>query len=188
MLRPYFLIKRFPVFRYLIFMNRTDFEAILQENQERIYRLALRITGDKEEAKDITQETFLAAYEHQGRFRQESNFSTYIYRIALNFAFRALKRKRPLQTLEKPETIRSNDENPAQIFQREEKEAEVRRLLDSLPAGQKAAVHLRLYENLSFKEVARVLGCRPATARTHYFFGLQNLRKEMKARHELPKV
>jgi len=169
-------------------MNQTDFEAIFQKNQERIYRLALRIVGNKEEAKDITQETFLAAYEHQGHFRREANFSTYIYRIALNFAFRSLKRKRPLQTLEKPETIRSNAENPAQILQREEKETEVRQLLDSLPARQKAAVYLRLYEDLSFNDVARVLGCRPATARTHYFFGLQNLRKEMKARHELSKV
>jgi len=169
-------------------MNQTDFEVILRENQERIYRLALRITGNTEEAKDITQETFLAAYEHQNRFRRESNFSTYLYRIALNFAFRTLKRKYRLQTLEKPETIRSKNENPAQIFQREEKEAEIRHLLDSLPARQKAAVHLRLYENLSFIEVGRVLGCRPATARTHYFFGLQNLRKEMKIRYELPKV
>ncbi|MFA5393058.1 MAG: sigma-70 family RNA polymerase sigma factor [Candidatus Ratteibacteria bacterium] len=166
-------------------MNEADFEIIVRENQERIYRLALRIVGNKEEAKDITQETFLAAYEHQGRFRREANFSTYIYRIALNFAFRALKRKRPVQTLEKPETIRSKDENPAQIFQREEKEADIQRLLDFLPPRQKAVVHLRLYENLSFIEVARVLGCRPATARTHYFFGLQNLRKEMKASHEL---
>jgi RNA polymerase sigma-70 factor (ECF subfamily) len=168
-----------------MFMNEADFEIIVRENQERIYRLALRIVGNKEEAKDITQETFLAAYEHQGRFRREANFSTYIYRIALNFAFRALKRKRPVQTLEKPETIRSKDENPAQIFQREEKEADIQRLLDFLPPRQKAVVHLRLYENLSFIEVARVLGCRPATARTHYFFGLQNLRKEMKASHEL---
>ena len=169
-------------------MNQIDFEIVLQENQERIYRLALRIVGNVEEAKDITQETFLAAYEHQGRFRREANFSTYIYRIALNFSFRTLKRKRPLQTLEKPETVKSNNENPAQIFQREEKEAEVRQLLDFLPARQKAAVHLRLYEDLSFNEVARVLGCRPATARTHYFFGLQNLRKEIKERHELPKT
>ena len=169
-------------------MNQKEFEVLFQENQERIYRLALRITGNREEAKDITQETFLAAYEHQGRFRGESNFSTYIYRIALNFAFRALKKKRALQTLEKPETIRSNDENPAQVFQRTEKEAEIRRLLDSLPPRQKAAVHLRLYESLSFDEVARVLGCRPATARTHYFFALRNLRKEMSVRHELPKV
>ncbi len=169
-------------------MNHTDFEVILEENKERIYRLALRITGDKEEAKDITQEAFLAAYEHQNRFRREASFSTYIYRIALNLAFRTLKQRRPLQTLEHPETIRSKDENPAQIFQREEKEAEIRRLLDSLPARQKSAVHLRLYENMPFNEIARVLGCRPATARTHYFFGLQNLRKEIKERHGLPKV
>ena len=167
-------------------MNEREFGILLEENQNRIYRLALRILENQEEARDVTQETLLAAFEHRARFRGEAKFSTYLYRITLNFALATLKKKRRHLALEKVERLISGSENPAQEFHKEERMEKVREVLSSLPERQKAVIHLRIYEDMSFSEIAAALGCRPATARTHYFFGLQNLRKELKRHHGLP--
>jgi len=169
-------------------MNEKEFEFFLEKNQSRIYRLALRIVENQEEARDVTQETFLKAYQHRNRFRGEAKFSTYLYRIALNSAFTALKKRYHHLPWEKMENLISTKKSPAGQLQEEERAEMVRKTLASLPEKQKAVIHLRIYEGMSFFEIATVLGCRPATARAHYFFGLQKIRKEMKKNYELPQV
>lgn len=159
-------------------MNDSEFERQLLENRENIYRLALRITGNREEALDVVQETMLAAYRCRGRFRGESKFSTYLYRIGVNFSFAALKKRQVRHVpLENAGPIEERGPNPAQAYSRGELAERLRKMVERLPPRQKAAIHLRLYEGLSFNEVASVLGCRPATARTLYFFGIKGLKK-----------
>ena len=173
--------KRFCPVVYLNMMNESEFERVLVENQDRIYRLALRITGNREEALDVTQETMFSAFSSRHRFRGDAKVATYLYRIGLNHAFAVLKKRRYVSLpLERVERIKSKDDNPAQVLHHQEKAEEMAKLLEVLPPQQKAAVHLRIYENLSFAEVGQALGCRTATARAHYFFGLQNLRKQVK--------
>ena len=159
-------------------MAETDFEARLVENWDRIYRLALRVTGNRHEASDVVQETMASAFASRHRFRGEARISTYLYRIGLNQAWALLRKKKSAAgVLDKPDLVPDRRDNPAQAFQKGEKQAELAGAVDRLPDRQKVAVHLRIYEQLSFDEIGRVLGCRTATARTNYFFGLQNLRK-----------
>lgn len=160
-------------------MNDEEFEALLLENREKVYRLALRLTGNREEALDVVQETMFAAYRNRSRFRGEARFSTYLYRIGVNFSFAALKKHKGRHNvpIEDVRGLASPEPSPAREFRRAELAGRLKQLVDRLPPRQKAALHLRLYEDLSFNEVAAALGCRPATARTLYFFGLQGLRR-----------
>ncbi|HNQ35597.1 MAG TPA: sigma-70 family RNA polymerase sigma factor, partial [bacterium] len=127
--------------------SEEEYERLLVENQERIYRLALRIIGNREEALDVTQETLAAAYQQREKFRGEAKISTYLYRIGLNYAFASLKKRKrlhlPIDSIgERP----GNLDSPAQALAKKERARRMELLLDGLPARQKAAVHLRIYD------------------------------------------
>ena len=78
-------------------------EELVLRFQERVYRLALRLTGDPSDAADVVQETFLAVCRHRGEFRGAARFSTWLYRIATNAALmhRRSRARRPLESLER---------------------------------------------------------------------------------------
>jgi RNA polymerase sigma-70 factor (ECF subfamily) len=77
-----------------------DFEGLVGEYADRVYAIALRITGSPEEAQDATQEVFLSAFRHRERFRNEANIGTWLYRIAVNAALQIVRKRRPLEPLE----------------------------------------------------------------------------------------
>ncbi len=161
-------------------MDEREFAQALTEHREKVYRLAMRMTGNHQEALDITQETLLSAFQHRRRFRGEARLTTWLYRIGLNHAYACLKRrKQVLIPLDKAQELVDQGRNPAQSFQHKTKAESVRRMVAFLPPRQKAAVHLRIWEGLSFGEVAGVLACRESTARTLYFFGLRKLRERL---------
>ena len=162
-------------------MDDVRLEGLLRENRGKIFRLALRLTGNRQDALDVTQETMMAAYRYRGRFRGEAKFSTYLYRIGVNFSFSLLKKRknRAHVPLEMARELASGVPDPAQALKQGESAERMRRMLEELPPRRRAAIHLRLYDDLSFNEIAAALGCRPATARTLFFFGVRNLRKRL---------
>ncbi|MBU1487456.1 RNA polymerase sigma factor [bacterium] len=76
------------------------FELLFEQHKEKIFRLVYRMTGDDEESRDLTQEVFLSAYKSCKKFRQEANFYSYLYRIAVNTTLNHLKRKKKTFSLD----------------------------------------------------------------------------------------
>jgi len=164
--------------RYLLERAKQgDYDAFMQliePHEQRLYNLALRITGNREDAEDVLQDTLLSALEHLRDFRGESAFGTWLYRIAMHNAFRVLRRRRGSETVSLEELIAERDEengetlphpefiaewrDPAEIAEQNE----LRRILDEaiqqLPESYRAVFLLRDVEGLSTKEVAEVLG------------------------------
>lgn len=144
------------------------FDELVTRYQNKIYRLARRMTETEEDAEDVLQEAFVKAYKSLAGFKGKSRFSTWLYRITVNLALMKL-RKRKLETVPLDQPIQTGDG----VLQRDIEDggldplekliaAESKQILDAaiadLPAGHRAVFVLRDIEKLSTEEAARVLG------------------------------
>lgn len=160
--------------------DEAAFEALVDRYQHRVYRLAFRLTGGEADAKDVLQETFLSAYRALPRFRGESRFSSWLYRIATNAALmnRRARSRRPADSLEallpRFDAAGRHCGEPADIAAASRvEEALDRRILakkaqaglDRLPEIYRDAFVLRDLQELTTAEVAEVLRIDPAAVR-----------------------
>ena len=169
--------------------TKEELTKIFEESKEKLYSLAYRLVGNKEDALDIVQETFLRSLSSLKRFREGSSLYTWLYRITYNLSLdwlRQMKKKRKVGLRKNVSGIEKD--NPAKFFHRKETSEMLKIALDQLSAKQKAVVSLRTYEELPYKQISQILRCRVGTAKAHYFFGLKNLRKILKGRDELSEV
>lgn len=156
------------------------FEELVSRYQARVFRLACRLTADDGEAKDVLQETFLAAYRGLPGFRGLSRFSTWLYRIATNAALmvRRTRARRPTESLEaflpRFDSDGVHAAEPAdllaasradELLDRKRLAEKARAGLDQLPEIYRAAFVLRDLEEMSTGEVAEVLGIDAAAVR-----------------------
>jgi len=156
--------------------DREAFDGLVERYQRDVYRLCYRYVGHHEDANDLAQEVFLRAWRSIGRFRGESAFSTWLYRIAVNACLnhRAVKRV-PTQDL--PESL-PDPARGAQVRAEAEDEARrVRGAIARLPEKQRATLILKLYHDLSHEEVASVLGSSVGTVKSNLFHALGNVKR-----------
>jgi len=137
--------------------EREAFDRLVLRYQRDVYRLCYRYVNSHEDANDLAQEVFLKAWRGIGRFRGDSSFSTWLYRIAVNAClnFRALKRP---QTQELPEALADPVPGAAARVERDDEARRVRAAVSRLPEKQRATLILKLYHELTHEEVAEILG------------------------------
>lgn len=143
-----------------------------------VFRFIFRLAPSDIDVEDIVQEAFLKAWKHLARFDQSHSFKTWLFTIAKNTLFDAIKKKRPLtfselntgQEDQEPLEIDIADERPLPSELLEEKESQVRleALLDQLSPPQKTVVTLHLFEDLTFREIGEVVGESMETVKTRY--------------------
>ncbi len=161
------------------------FNLLVRRWERQIYGLSLRMLGRDEEAKDATQETFLSAYRNLSKFRGESKFSSWIYRIALNICNTKLRsRARGTISLEEQwETtgfeIAAETDDLSGNIQQQQITRHVRRALQGLPAEMRQVIIMKEYEGLKFAEIADILGIPLSTVKTRMYTGLTELRKRL---------
>jgi RNA polymerase sigma-70 factor, ECF subfamily len=156
------------------------FEEIVTRYQARVFRLACRLTGSDADAADALQETFLQVYRRLGSFRNESRFSTWLYRVATNAALmqRRARARRPAESLEAflprfdPDGRHAETPAALQVVARADELLDRRALaekaregIERLPDLLREAFVLRDLEEMPTAEVAEVLGVEPATVR-----------------------
>jgi RNA polymerase sigma-70 factor (ECF subfamily) len=170
------------------------FDTLVTRYGGDIYAVLFRLTEDAEEARDLTQETFLRALKAIRNFRAEADLKTWLYRIAVNESrnrFRWWKRRNRKATIsldadssfsEKPlsETISGNSENPETETLRRERQDAISRALGKLSAAFREAIILRDIEGLSYEEVAVALGTNVGTVKSRISRGREELRKMLK--------
>jgi len=152
-----------------------------------IFNLAFRLTGDRVEAENVTQEAFLRAYSALPHSRTEMAFKPWLFQIAVNLCRDLARKKRPdaftdlaREDEEAPEE-KIEDKAPLPLDQIEEHELEraLAHAVASLPEVYRAAVTLRYTEELSYEEIAAVLKLPVNTVRTHLFRAKTMLRKSL---------
>ena len=155
------------------------FEDIVREYEKNVYNIALRMTGDREDALDVSQEAFLKAYHALGSFRGDSKFSVWLYRIVSNACLDFLReRKRRAEVSlsvgddegESAETeIRDESLSPETLFERKLTREAVQRGLLSLPEDQRKILLLREIQGFSYEEIGRVLSLESGTVKSRIF-------------------
>jgi RNA polymerase sigma-70 factor (ECF subfamily) len=141
------------------------FAALFEAHRDRVYSIALRFSGDPTVALDITQETFLKLLSKIGEFRGEASFESWLYRLVVNGCLdhrRAGRRWSPLLDGWLG-ALRASGESALQKLLRSEVQESVQQVVAKLPAELRIVVILRYTEQLSYDEIAGILGCPPGT-------------------------
>jgi RNA polymerase sigma-70 factor (ECF subfamily) len=160
--------------------DRPAFDELVRRTYVDTYTLAMRLTADEEDARDVVQEAYLRAWKGLGRFRGDAQFSTWMYRITANVAYTAVKRRRRHRTaplVEVEDVIELRVE--AQPEQAAETQALLARLagaLDELPPKLRVLVVLKDVYGLSHEEIADELGISVAAAKVRLHRGRKKLR------------
>jgi len=158
--------------------EREAFDRLVERYQRDVYRLCYRYVNNHEDANDMAQEVFLKAYRAIGRFRGDSSFSTWLYRIAVNTCLNFRAARRP-ESHELPEVLPDHAVGVAERLEDEEASARIRAAVSRLPDKQRAAVILKIYHDLTHEEVAGILGSTVGTVKANLFHALGKLRKLM---------
>lgn len=149
------------------------FETLIRRHQRRVLNLIYRSIGDRTQAEDVAQEVFLRVWRAAEGYEPKANFTTWVYRIAVNLCLDALKaaqRKPSFVNLhadpENPderngEFVKGCDSalSPEEVLLAAEETGRIFTALQSLPAGQRMAVVLAKFDGLSYEEIGRILGC-----------------------------
>lgn len=173
------------------------FERLVEERSAGIYALLYRLTEDPEEARDLTQETFLQAFRNIAHFRGDADLRTWLYRIAVNQArnrWRWWRRRRRDVTVSLDETGNGDDanhsplsdrlsdagaENPEQLALAREREQVLTVALHTLSRTYREVVVLRDIEGLSYEEVAAALEISVGTVKSRLSRGRLELRRRL---------
>jgi len=165
------------------------FEDLVRRHERRVFRLLLRMLGNREEAEDVTQEAFLSLHRHGHRFRREARFSTFVYRVASNAALnrrRTLGRNRSrIDELEVRQQagfgLPSRPRDPEDAAVGSEAQERVQAALLDLPPDLRVAVVLYDIEGQSYQEVARVLGIPEGTVKSRIHRARSALRDNLRS-------
>jgi RNA polymerase sigma-70 factor (ECF subfamily) len=169
------------------------FEELVAERSGEIYGLLFRLTENGEEARDLTQETFLRAFQNIDRFRGDADVRTWIYRIAINQArnrFRWWRRRKRDATVSLDQkqgesgqsiigTLAEPSENPEQQTLAREREMALRSALQRLGQAYRETVILRDIEGFTYEEIADTLEINVGTVKSRLARGRQELRKKL---------
>ncbi len=169
--------------------GETDAFSLLVRRWERpIYGLSLRMLGRDEDARDVCQETFLAAFRNLRKFRGDAKFSSWLYRIALNACHSRLRK----QGVAVEHSIDQDDEDGRKLeladrevepmperLHRDQRAALVRKALQALPAEMRQVIIMKEYEELTFAEIAEVLQIPVSTVKSRVYTGLQQMRARL---------
>ena len=171
------------------------FEELFRRHQGRVYAVAYRVTGNREDALDVAQESLLKAYRKIHAWQPKGGFLAWLLRLTANQAIDTLRRRKRQQHERLVDDRRGNDDERAVVepssadTAREvralEIEARVRAALVVLSETQRTVFLLRHYEGLQLSEIAEEIGCTVGSVKVHLFRALKKLRKELGDLHEV---
>ena len=163
--------------------DQDTFAQLVQLHQRRVFNLVYRMLQNYEEANEITQDTFLAAWQGLPTFRGEARFSTWLYRIAYNCCLKQLehrKREKALQVAIEEEQLFQQSSRDARVnaeIEAHDSRDLVHEFLAQLPAKYRSVLVLRHLDEMTYEEMAEILTVPIGTIKTH-LFRARNLLKE----------
>ncbi|MFI5183617.1 MAG: RNA polymerase sigma factor [Vicinamibacteria bacterium] len=158
--------------------EREAFDRLVERYQRDVYRLCYRYVNNHHDANDMAQEVFLKAYRAIGRFRGDSAFSTWLYRIAVNTCLNFRSSKKP-EGEEVSDALPDRAPGALAAVEREQRSEMLREAVLRLPEKQRATLILKIYHDLTHEEVAGILGSSVGTVKANLFHALGNLRKAL---------
>jgi RNA polymerase sigma-70 factor, ECF subfamily len=149
--------------------GRNEYRTLVERYQSMVFRTCMGFLHDKDDANDLTQEVFIQAYQSLNKFKGDSAFSTWIYRIAVNASLNSVRKNSSGPILSRLDLLFNTGkerelsfpvydaEDPENIFIKLEKSKWIQNALDSLPENQRTAIVLSKYDDLSQKEISKIM-------------------------------
>ena len=169
--------------------DKAAFDVLVQKYQHKVVNLISRYVSDPHECYDVAQEAFIKAYRALGNFRGDSQFYTWLYRIAANTAknhLASMSRKTPQHSVDVEDAEHFTGDtglkeyaNPENLLLTDEIKQTVFRAIEGLPEDLKTAITLREIEGLSYEDIAQVMDCPIGTVRSRIFRARDAIDKEL---------
>jgi len=164
--------------------ERGAFDLLVRRHQKGMWRLVRRYVKSDADAADVTQLAFVRAFRGLAAFRGTASVRSWLYRIAINCALSWLRDHRREQPTELAEdALTDANPAPAQISAGDDR-AWLRAAIEQLPPKQKLVLELRVFDDLSFREVAELAECSENTAKVNFHYAVKRLRDILGADHE----
>lgn len=161
------------------------FETLVRTHEKKIYNLCLRLCANAEDAADAAQEAFVSAWRALPFFREESNFATWLYRLATNASIDLLRREKrhraPLSLDDEEQNVDVADEAaaPDALYEKKELREAVLRAMEGLGEEYRRVLILRELQQLSYQEIAEILDLDLGTVKTRIHRARKNLRNAL---------
>jgi len=166
-----------------------SWDELVREHADRVYRLAYRLSGNQQDAEDLTQETFIRVFRSVQNY-QPGTFEGWLHRITTNLFLDMVRRRTRIRMEALPEDydrVPADEPDPEQIYHDSRLGPDLQAALDSLPPEFRAAVVLCDVEGLSYEEIGATLGVKLGTVRSRIHRGRQALRDYLAAPPEIAK-
>ncbi|HBW83273.1 MAG TPA: RNA polymerase subunit sigma-70 [Gammaproteobacteria bacterium] len=170
-------------------------EKLVKRYESRVFNQGVRLMGSRSDAMDLLQEVFLGVYRNLHRFRGDAKFSSWLFRIAHNKAIDLNRRKRLLAGISvnaeweaDPLASFSADrqQEPDMSLMNSELNQRIVEKLSQLPLAQRLVVELKVFQSMTFEEIADVQDISENTAKTRFYAALKKLKQTMEEEHVLP--
>ncbi|WP_420888784.1 RNA polymerase sigma factor SigW [Cohnella candidum] len=169
--------------------DQRAFAEIVSLYKDKLFHLAYRMTGNRQEAEDVVQDTFLRVFKNLERYDENQKFSTWIYRIATNLCIDRLRKRRSVYSLDAESSdhegldgyamLPSDDRTPESELLLSETQRVIHQAMETLPAKYKSVMVLRYLQDMSLQEISEVLDMPVTTIKTRVHRGREFLRKKL---------
>jgi RNA polymerase sigma-70 factor (ECF subfamily) len=169
--------------------DRDAFRVLVERYQGRVFRLALRVMRDEEQARDVSQEAFLKVYRSIDRFEGRSSFYTWLYRLTMNVCLDAKRRDKSDRHVEWNEEVALDTEGgisgpaplaaPSKSLERSELRESMQKAIDELPDDARRTFLLREVDGLSYMEIATALEIPKGTVMSRLHYARRRLREAL---------
>jgi RNA polymerase sigma-70 factor (ECF subfamily) len=159
--------------------ERRAFDELVRRHQRSVWRLARRYVKNDADAADVTQQAFVRAFRGLGTFRGAASFRSWLYRITINLALNHVRDRGREEPRDIPDDAVTASATGAQRIIDDEDQAALRAAIDELPPKQRMVLELRIYEDLSFREVAELADCTENAAKVNFHYAVKRLRERL---------
>ena len=167
------------------------FESLVKVYDRQVLQLAYNMVNNTQDAEDIYQEVLVRIYKNLHRFEFKSEFSTWLYRVVVNYCINFNKKRRRLKaySIDKEfqngdenwkKTVKSEEQNPEESFLNVELSREIETALQQLSPKQKTVFILRHYHGHKLKKIAEILKCSEGTVKNYLFRATQKMQRQLK--------
>lgn len=160
------------------------FEMLVAKYQNRLFNISYGILHNNYDAQDAVQNVFIKVYNNLKNFNRKSSFYSWLYRITINSSYDVIRKRKGLQffpnfVIDFKQDSQSSTQ-PIDNIEKGEKINKVQEALKKLPVKYKVAIILKEFENLSYKKIAKIVGCSIGTVESRLFRAREMLRKILK--------
>ncbi len=170
--------------------NEACFRTLVDRHKKRVFNLTYRFLHGSSDAEDVAQEVFVKIYFSKDSYKPTAKLTTWLYVITRNTCFQAMKKRGKLISMNEGDCESKNEmqstipdqnaENPSETLLSAEKRQIVADAIAKLPEAQRLVIILRRYDQLSYEEIAEVLGCSVQAVKSLLFRGRSSLKEHLK--------